>query len=91
MKFMKNKISLANIENNAYICKCKTLLSLLNKQTSGLLFFYIRQSPANSHLQGFFSSVLTFLRVFFLLTDVSHIFFLFLQYDGYIYSKCRTL
>jgi hypothetical protein len=35
----KNKTSLANIENNAYICKRKTLLSLLNKQTSGLLFF----------------------------------------------------
>lgn len=37
---LKNEFSLANIEINAYICKRKTLLSLLNKQTSGLLFFY---------------------------------------------------
>lgn len=27
------------IKISFYICKCKTLLSLLNKQTSGLLFF----------------------------------------------------
>ncbi len=35
----KNGTYLAKIEINAYICKRKTLLSLLNKQTSGLLFF----------------------------------------------------
>ena len=28
-----------DIEISFYICKCKTMLSLLNKQTSGLLFF----------------------------------------------------
>ena len=37
----KHSSYLANIEINDYICKRKTLLSLLNKQTSGLLFLYI--------------------------------------------------
>ena len=35
---LKAELFLQNIEINAYICKRKTLLSLLNKQTSGLLF-----------------------------------------------------
>lgn len=39
LKNIKSRIFLANIEISAYICKRKTLLSLLNKQTSGLLFF----------------------------------------------------
>lgn len=44
--WFKNGTSLANIEINAYICKRKTLLSLLNKQTSGLLFFYALMATA---------------------------------------------
>jgi hypothetical protein len=42
----KNKTFLANIEINDYICKRKTLLSLLNKQTSGLLFLYALMATA---------------------------------------------